>query len=103
MGFTVNEKKTRFITNASRRTVTGLTVNEKVSVPSDYKRKLRQELYYVNKFGILSAAAYLKLPDALKYCQSLMGRVNYVLSVEPENESFIKAKEALSGQFAFCV
>lgn len=103
MGFTINEKKTHFITNASRQAVTGLTVNEKVSVPSDYKRKLRQELYYVEKFGICSAAAYLKLPDALKYCQSLMGRVNYVLSVEPENESFLKAKDALSGQFAFCV
>ena len=102
MGFTINEKKTRFITDASRQTVTGLTVNEKVSVPSDYKRKLRQELYYVNRFGILSAADYLGLPDALKYCQSLMGRVNYILSVEPKNESFLKAKEALRGQFAFC-
>ena len=103
MGFTVNEKKTRFITDASRQTVTGLTVNEKVSVPSDYKRKLRQELYYVEKFGIRSAADHMRLPDALKYCQSLMGRINYVLSVEPANESFLRAKDALSGQFAFCV
>ena len=102
MGFTINEKKTRFITNATRQTVTGLTVNEKISIPSDYKRKLRQELYYVSKFGIRSAAEYLDQPDALKYCQSLMGRVCYVLSVEPKNESFLKAKEALSEQFARC-
>ena len=44
MGLTLNEKKTHFITNAGRQSVTGLTVNEKVSVVSDYKRKLRQEI-----------------------------------------------------------
>lgn len=101
MGFEINEKKTRFITNASRQTVTGLTVNEKVSVPSDYKRRLRQEVYYVGRFGIESAADYWNHPDPMKYCQSLMGKVCYVLSVEPDNEQFIKAKKTLSEQFQF--
>ncbi|MBQ3264911.1 MAG: RNA-directed DNA polymerase [Ruminococcus sp.] len=100
MGFTVNEKKTRFITNASRQTVTGLTVNEKVNVPSDYKRRLRQELYYAAKFGVSSAADYKGLTDAEQYYQSLMGWLNHVLSVEPENESFLKAKQALRERYA---
>lgn len=46
MGFDLNEAKTHFITNAGRQSVTGLTVNEKVSVPAGYKRSLRQEVYY---------------------------------------------------------
>ena len=101
MGFAINRKKTRFITNASRQTVTGLTVNDKVAVPSDYKRQLRQELYYANKFGVRSAAAYKELPDAKKYYQQLMGRLNFVLSVEPENERFLAAKNALREQYDF--
>ena len=43
MGFELNERKTRFVTRANRQSVTGLTVNEKVSVSGDYKRGRRQE------------------------------------------------------------
>lgn len=32
--------------------MTGLTVNEKVSVPAGYKRSLRQEVYYALRFGL---------------------------------------------------
>ena len=98
MGFELNEAKTHFVTNASRQTVTGLTVNEKINVNSDYKRKLRQEIYYSNRFGVKSAADYLHEPDAQKYYSRLMGRINFVLSIDPDNEYFIKAKEKLQEQ-----
>lgn len=99
-GLLLNEEKTYFITNASRQSVTGLTVNEKVSVNADYKRRLRQELYYAQRYGIDSAAEYLRQPDSQKYCEQLMGRLNFVLSVEPNNAFFIKAKETLQEQRA---
>lgn len=98
MGFELNEHKTHFITNSFRQMVTGLTVNEKVNVTTDYKRKLRQELYYTDRFGLESAAQYLHQPDAQKYYQQLMGRLNFVLSIEPDNSYFISAKEKLSAQ-----
>ena len=98
MGFELNEKKTHFVTNASRQMVTGLTVNEKVAVNADYKRRLRQELYYINRFGIRSATAYLNEPDTAKYYHRLMGKLNFVLSIEPENRYFIEAKDKLSDQ-----
>ena len=44
-GFEVNESKTKFISNASCQRVTGLTVNEKVTIPKEYKRNLRQEIH----------------------------------------------------------
>ena len=100
MGFELNERKTHFITDSFRQTVTGLTVNEKVNVTAAYKRKLRQELYYTDRFGIESAAQYLHQPDAKKYYQQLMGRLNFVLSIEPDHTYFIKAKEKLSEQRA---
>ena len=100
MGFELNERKTHFITDSFRQTVTGLTVNKKVNVTAAYKRKLRQELYYTDRFGIESAAQYLHQPDAKKYYQQLMGRLNFVLSIEPDHTYFIKAKEKLSEQRA---
>ena len=52
-GFKVNKKKTRFASYAGRQEVTGLIVNNKeIAVPNDYIKKIRQELYYVKKYGL---------------------------------------------------
>lgn len=105
MRFEINEQKTHFITNASRQTVTGLTVNDKISIKSDYKKKLRQELYYVNKHGIPNVVNHQQMKKYIdiiipkrgyaQYYNNLMGRINYVLSIEPNNTYFIKEKRKL--------
>lgn len=103
MGFTLNEKKTRFVTSAGRQSVTGLTVNEKVAVSSDYKRKLRQEIYYALKFGLEDSIRFAKrtefmrdgVPDAERYAQHLIGKANYILQIEPENRWFRETLERL--------
>ncbi len=101
MGFELNQKKTCFVTNHSRLSVTGLTVNSKLSVAKDYKRKLRQELYFGFKYGFEGAVSRTKHPEFFdennhfmheSYYNSLLGRVRYILSVEPQNSEF---KEAL--------
>lgn len=103
MGFEINPHKTRFITNASRQTVTGITVNEKLSVSADYKRKLRQEIYYALKFGIGDAVLHKNITkyidrgkaDVSGYYSYLVGKVSFVLSIEPCNAYFKKAFEEL--------
>ena len=99
MGFTVNHKKTRFITNSIRQSVTGLTVNEKVAVSKGYKRDLRQEVYYALKFGFDNIVPS-NSEDAVgntvaQHLNRLLGKVNYVLQVEPENAWFLKARKEL--------
>ena len=99
-GFTVNHNKTHFILNSSRQSVTGLVVNQKVTVPSSYKRELRQELYYTLKFGPDDAVkrsdiAKKRHLDASQYLQCLLGRVGYVLQIEPQNAWFIQARKQL--------
>lgn len=103
MGFSLNEKKIRFLTRATRQQVTGLTVNEKVSVPNDYKRALRQELHYALRYGLSDAilagkrTAFLRegQPEPERYRAHLLGRVQYVLQIEPENKWFQEAKMQL--------
>lgn len=98
MGFAINESKTHFVTNANRQSVTGLTVNEKVSVSAEYKRKLRQAVHYVLRYGSDDCILHTNktefitngVPDEEKYLQHLIGRVNYVLQIEPNNTWFGK-------------
>ncbi len=102
-GFTVNESKTKFISNASAQRVTEFTVNEKVAVSKDYKRNLRQEIYYALKFGFENAVLegrkreYIKygVADVERYYNHLIEKFNYVLQGEPQNKWFLKTKDEL--------
>jgi RNA-directed DNA polymerase len=51
MGFALNREKTKILSCGSRQTVTGIVVNERLHVSPDYRRKLRQEVYYCLKAG----------------------------------------------------
>lgn len=98
MGFEINQNKTHFITNTNRQEVTGLVVNERARVSSDYRRKLRQEIHYVTKYGVLDALKHLKdsnYESVYSYYSSLIGRINYVLQIEPENQQMLNLKADL--------
>lgn len=104
MGFELNESKTHFIGNDNRQSVTGLVVNEKLSIPSGYKRDLRQEVYYALKFGVEDSVLHGHRSDFVEdgrpiccptYMLHLMGKVQYVLQIEPENLWFKDAQKKL--------
>lgn len=86
MGFNVNKDKTRVIRNNKRQIVTGIVVNEKVNIPRDYLKKIRQEMYFINKYGFDSHLEHIKIDDKLKYFLSLKGRINYVLTINPKSK-----------------
>lgn len=105
-GFELNEKKTRVQKNYRRQTVTGIVVNEKPRVSRDYRRKLRAEVYYCRKYGVEShlrrcgeagesAATQMNEKVCLQYLQSLLGKIHYVLQVEPEDAEFQQARKVV--------
>lgn len=95
-GFELNERKTKFLKQTQRQSVTGITVNQKPTVSREYKRKTRQEVYYLLKYGAENAVAHGKRFDFIKnneidhykYFCHLKGKVGYILEIEPENLSF---------------
>ena len=96
MGFLLNEQKTKIQRPGRQQTVTGIVVNERLSIPTDYRRKLRQELYFCRKFGIrehLQKIGLEILEDT--YRMQLLGRVNYVLQVHPDDEEIKAARKWL--------
>lgn len=82
-GFSVNERKVRFQRRGHPQVVTGYSIGhpDHVRLPKAAKRRLRQELYYVEKFG-LEAQAVAKSTDTESYRESLLGRINYLMSCE---------------------
>ena len=96
MGFLLNEKKTRIQRPGQQQTVTGIVVNEKLSIPADYRRKLRQELFYCRKFGIQEHLQKigLEIPEDT-YRMQLLGKVNYVLQVHHNDKDMLDARKWL--------
>lgn len=85
-GFVLNDKKITVARTGRRKTVTGVVVNEKTSAPTALKKELRQTLYYCEKFGIESHMKRKGIEgDSCGFAASLLGRVNYVLYLEPYN------------------
>lgn len=86
MGFSLNEKKTVFISSSQQQRVTGVVVNDKPTLSRSQKRSLRQEVYYCMKYGAAESINRRGLdisPD--KYLHSLLGRIAFSLQINPDN------------------
>ena len=87
LGFNLNNAKTKIIKNSKRQIVTGIVVNQKLNIPVNYRKKIRQEMYYLQKYGLKNTCKYLKIEEET-YLNSLKGKVNYCLSIMKDNSEF---------------
>ena len=89
--FHLNHKKTQLKLAGRKKIVTGVSISSgEVRAPKSFKRKLRAQIYELEKnIGCLA-----RLPnfDPLIY-ERLLGRINYLLQIEPENK-YAKVKKA---------
>ncbi len=84
-GFRINDRKTRLYTGKYRRIVTGLIVTEHgLRVPREYKRKLRQEIYYCKKFGVTQHLKNTNSSKVVNFKEFLYGKAYYIKMVEPK-------------------
>jgi len=94
LGLFLKSRKTAVIPNTKRQTVTGIVVNEKIGLTKEYKNKIRQEIYYIKKYGIDEHLSKIETSDKQHYLNSLKGRVAFVLQTIPDEE-FLGYKEFL--------
>ncbi len=96
LNLSLNKKKTIVVRKGQKQTVTGIVVNEKMSISNSYKKKIRQEMYYCMKFGVeshLKTANISESPET--YIPKLLGRINYILSIEPNNKDIKQYRDWL--------
>ncbi len=96
LGLFLKNRKTAVIPQSKCQTVTGIVVNEKINIRKEYKKKIRQEMYCIKKFGIDEHLSRLGISDRRLYINSLTGRVAYVLCTTPSNKEFLGYKDYLS-------
>lgn len=96
LGLFLKNRKTAVIPASKRQTVTGIVVNEKLNITKDYKKKIRQEMHYIQKFGLDEHIKRCKIADKQQYVLSLRGRISFVLQTAPNDCEFLEYKKILA-------
>jgi RNA-directed DNA polymerase len=82
-GFFINEKKVGYFHKGQKQYVTGLSVNGGVRVPRKLKRKIRQVLFYCEKYGVQNHLN--KIGSNKKHFKEwLAGNIAFIQSIEPK-------------------
>lgn len=95
LGLFLKNRKTAVVPQSKRQTVTGIVVNEKLNITKEYKKNIRQEMYYIKKFGLDDHVSKCGISDKMQYLLSLCGRISFVLQTCPDDFEFTEYKSFL--------
>ena len=98
LGLKRNPKKFKVMRQKERQIVTGIVVNNKPQMPREYRMKIRQEVYYIQKHGLSS---HLKHTNETKsnYLNHLLGQIHYCLFINPKDskmQEYLRIIESLN-------
>ena len=71
-------------------------MNEKLNITKEYKKKIRQEMHYIQKFGLDGHIKRCGISDREQYVLSLGGRIAFVLQTTPNDSEFLEYKKILA-------
>lgn len=94
IGLRINDEKTKLMKLGFRQTVTGIVVNQKPQVVFQKRNKLRQDLFYIKKFGLADHIQHRKIKQA-NYLEHILGQINFILHINPNDEEFKGYKQYL--------
>ena len=96
LGLFLKKRKTAVIPASKRQTVTGIVVNEKLNVTKEDKKQIRQEMYYIQKYGLDGHLNRKGISNRREYLLSLKGRIAFVLQTVPSSREFAEYRRLLS-------
>ena len=86
-GFSVNQSKTKLLKNNVKKIITGVSISSgKPTIPKTLKRRLRQEAFYIHKYGYKQHAKHCRHIVDPAYKLRLMGKFSYWNSIERDND-----------------
>lgn len=93
----INKDKIAVVRQHDRQIVTGVVVNEKLQASKDYRKSIRLEMHYCQKYGIdghlqRRPEAFGKV-ESIKYCQSMLGKINYCLQLNGKDTEMQKYRD----------
>ena len=94
-GFNINQTKTKLLKNNVKKIITGVSISSgKPTIPRTLKRRLRQEAYYIHRYGYKHIKHCNHNVD-LAYKQRLLGKFSYWNSIERNNDNVNKLVQQL--------
>lgn len=90
----INNNKTKIMNRNKRQIISGVIVNDKIQVPKSTRNQIRNQMFYITKFGIQSHLEKIK-EKRENYISHLLGKINYILSLNPKDIEFVEYKKAL--------
>ena len=94
-GFALNKEKTRLKKGTSKKIITGVSITSgKIMVPKIFKRNLRTDIYHLEKNNYVISSPI----DPMLF-ERLIGKLNFLLQVEPENKYAIEKKNILIDKY----
>lgn len=95
-GLQINHKKTRLYGEGGRKIIAGVSLATGTPrLPREYRRQLRAELHYIERFGLKKHMLHSKI-RRYNYGEVLLGRLSYWLSVEPDNAYALRMKKIIA-------
>ena len=89
-----NPKKLKVMRDYTSQIVTGIIVNEKIQVTKEYRMKIRQEIHYIQKFGLNNHLEHIG-ENRTNYLCHLKGKIEYALFINPKDEKMREYLEFL--------
>jgi RNA-directed DNA polymerase len=97
----LNKTKTKHMRKHQRQFTTGLVVNKNINVCREKRRKLRQEIYYIKKFGLDGHLNRIHEKRS-NYIMHLLGLSNFILHINAEDRDAQEAKNLIK-EYTFSV
>ncbi len=92
----LNEEKIKVMGKNVRQIVTGIVVNDKIQIPKNYRDKIRQEVYFIKKFGLANHLQKINSSQA-NYVYHLIGKINFALQINPLDKDMIDYRKFIKG------
>ena len=89
-----NPKKVKIMRSGDRQYVTGIVVNEVQQLPREYRMKIRQEVHFIEKFGLDNHLSHIGEYRA-NYIEHLGGKIDYALSINPNDTKMQEYKKVI--------
>lgn len=86
-GFSINPEKTRVARSNARQEVTGIVVNSHMQISKEKRKQIRQQIYYIRKYGLESHLERIE-ENRANYLNHLLGQINFALFVNPRTKKW---------------
>lgn len=92
---TINLRKTRVQRQNARQKITGVVVNKRLGPDRQFLRRIRQDLYYIEKFGVHGHARQKGFKSPLSCINNLLGRITHAEFLLGGNASLAEGRKRL--------